>query len=451
MMGRALFAKNDQEFSRVAMLARDKGLALIEQGQLAHGAAYFSRVAVMFPDVCRGYALLFGQIKELTERYRAQSACASDVTPKQRCLIIALSVWGDRYIDLLIRFFIPSLLSPNNLPALCRIRDVSFDIYTPAGSVSTIQASASYRELTRYAKVNFITFADELITTPEYHQPGYRYRIFGGFHHLSIEHARALKGDVICIAPDGVHSDGAFTNFARLIDEGYRAVLFTGMKAQAEALLPILDSMRDESTQALTLPSRLLVALNAAHVHHDFKRFVMTKGNRGIPPGLSIMFFPNSHGFNARCFHLFPIILAADAINDNVAFDYFTLDSNSLLRMFPTPESWKGIKIVQHSDDGLMLDLEYAHEEIAYPENEFTPGQLLRQLPGYRANHFWHFKHRIVYHTDDTIDAIGTYDRRPDGSLERRYLPVSSIVDMTDDELAAWFEVNRAKLSTGHD
>ena len=448
VMGKALRIKGDhKEYDRIAILVRDKGLALIGRGELARGAAFFFRAAKEFFDVCHGYALLYRQLDEMTNAYRAQ-AMPSTSNAGRRRLIIAFAVWGDRYIDLLTRYFIPSILSPNNLPELSRIRDVSLDIYTPPNFIPAIKVSASYRQLLRYAKVDFIEFPLEIITQPEYTRfPAYRYYIYGGFHHLSIEHARAINADVICIAPDGVHSDGAFTNYARFVDQGYKAVLFTSMRGQAETLAPILDSMRDEDTQSLTLPSRTLVALSAAHVHHNFKRFILTKGNRGIPPGLSLMFFPNSHGFYIRCFHIHPIILAADAIKNNIAFDYFTVDSNSLLRMFPTPGSWKDVKVIQDSDDGIMLDLTYTYEEETYPECEFAPQQLLRQLPGYRANHFWHFSHRIVYHTDEVIDAIGTFDRKPDGSIERKFLPVSSAIDIKDDELAAWFEANRPKSS----
>jgi hypothetical protein len=66
-------------------------------------------------------------------------------------------------------------------------------------------------------------------------------------------------------------------------------------------------------------------------------------------------------------------------------------------------------------------------------------------LPGYHANHFWHFAHRIVYRTDEPIDAIGTFNRNPDGSLERVFLPVSSVIDVSDEELAAWFEAEPPK------
>ncbi len=446
VMVKALRMKGDQkEADRITLLARDKGLGLIERGELTRGAEFFSGIADAFPDVCRGYALLYGQINDMTIAHRAQADPGPSKSGRRR-LIIALAVWGDRYIDLFTRYFIPSILSANNLPALSRIREISFDIYIPAKFIDAIKKSASYRELRRYAEVDFITFSQDMLASPEYQRnPAYRYHIYGGFHHLSIEHARAMNADVICIAPDGVHSDGSFTNYAQFVDQGYKAVLFTSMRGQAETLVPILDSMRDENTQSLTLPARTLVALSAAHVHHNFKRFILTKGNRGIPPGLSLMFFPNPHGFYIRCFHIHPIILAAEAIKKDIAFDYFTVDSNSLLRLFPDPEDWKYLKIIQDSDDGMMMDLTYTYEEETYPECEFEPEQLLRQLPGYRANHFWHFSHRIVYHTNETIDVIGTFDRKPDGTLERKFLPVSSAIDISDEELAAWFDTNRPK------
>ena len=446
-IGKALCAKGDLEgLDRLASTVRDKGLALIERGELSRGAAFLAGVAGQFPETCRGLALLYNRIDDLTVAQRAQASRGVDRGAGLRRLIVAIPVWGDTYARLFKRYFIPSILSANNLPALSQIRQITFDVYAPDELVETIERSASCRELRGYAEVNFTTFPGEILSDPAYTRyPGFKHRMSGGFHHVSIEHARALDADLICISPDSIHSDGALTNYIRFIDQGYKAVLFTAMRGQAETLLPVLDAMRDETTQIMALPARKLVALNAANVHHDFKRYVMTKGNRGIPPGLSHMFFPNPHGFYIRCFHIFPVALAADAVRQDVAFDYFTLDSNFLSRLFPDAESWKQLKIIQDSDDGVMLDLAYSYEEEKYEEREFTREQLLRQLPGYRANHFWHFAHRIVYRSDEPIDAIGTFNRKPDGSLERVFLPVSSAIDVSDEELAAWFEAERPK------
>jgi tetratricopeptide (TPR) repeat protein len=447
VLGKALRGKGDaEEFDRLASTVRDKGLALIERGELGRGAAFLAGVAGQFPQTCRGLALLYNRINDLSGAHRAPASRGIDRSAGLRRLIVAIPVWGDAYVRLFTRYFIPSILSANNLPALSQIRRISFDVYTTGGFGEAIENSASCHELRRYAEVNFTTFPGEILSDPAYTQyPGFKHRMSGAFHHVSIEHARALDADLICISPDSIHSDGALTNYIRFIDQGYKAVLFTAMRGQAETLLPVLDAMRDETTQTLTLPVRKLVALNAANVHHDFKRYVMTKDNRGIPPGLSHMFFPNPHGFYIRCFHIFPVALAAEAVRRDVAFDYFTLDSNFLSRLFPDAESWKQLKVIQDSDDGVMLDLAFSYEELKYEEREFSREQLLRQLPGYRANHFWHFTHRIVYRTDQPIDTIGTFNRKPDGSLERVFLPVSSVIDVSDEELAAWFEAQRPK------
>jgi hypothetical protein len=446
VMAKALIAKDDiKERNRIAGIARDKGLALIEKGELAQGAAFFRQVAHAFPDTCRGLSILYERMNAITEFYRRRRSKRINRSTR-RSIIISLSVWGKSHVDLFMRYFVPSILSANNLPALSRVRRVEFDIYTIKEDIGRIKATPAYRKLKRYAKVNFMEFPTALLTCREYNElPGFKHRLFGGFHHTSIEHARAENADLMSVAPDGIYSDGALSSYARFIDQGCKAVLITGMKAQAEPLLPILDSMRDRTTQSITLPPRALVALNAAYVHHDFKRFIMTKGNTGIPPGLSLLFFPNPHGFYGRCFHLFPIVLSADAVKKDIAFDYFTLDSNSLTRIFPGPETWKDIKVIDDSDDGVMLDLAFSYEEPTFEPCEFSPEQLIRQLPGYRANHFWHFGHRIVYRADRPIDAVGTFNRKSDGTLERIFLPVSSAIDIADDKLADWFEAARPK------
>lgn len=436
--------KCDAEADEMGRHARDAGLRLIDRGELAAGAAFFAEAARSFPDVCRPYALLYGQIKTLTDAYRAMQVFPR--TKALRPLIISITVWGVRYTELFVRYFIPSILSANNIPALAGIRDVHFDIYTTAEFMPAISTASSFRELSRYAQIQMVEFSKEILATTEYERnSSLRYYIFGGFHHVSIERARALKADIICIAPDGVHSDGSFYNYARLVDQGYKAVMFTATRGQAETLRPILDRMRDEATQSLTLPSRALVALAARHVHHDFQRYIMSKDNNLVPEVLPCMFFPYPRGFHVRCFHLHPIIIAAEALEKNIVFDYHTVDSNLVSRLFPDPDEWRSIKIIDDTDDGVMMDLSYSYEQIPYPEIHFTPELLVRHLPVFRPNHFWHFSHRIDYHCDETLTEIGTFDRRPDGSLVPKRIPLSSALAMGDEDIAAWFEAHRTK------
>ncbi len=435
----------DQQAANVAWAACDMGMKLVGDGELASAAQFFADVAPAFPDVCEPYALLYGQINVMTNAHRDMRD-KPPASGARRRLVISISVWGERYTNLFTRYFLPSILSPNNIPALNRIREILFDLYTIPECVEMIRAAPSFQILRRYAKIRFVTFPDRILTSPEYQRtPGFRYYIYGGFHHVSIEHARTLGADIICIAPDGVHSDGSFYNYARYIDEGYKAVMFTATRGQAEKLLPILDQLRDETTQSLTLLPRTLVELVARHIHHEFQRYILTKNNRYVPSLLSIMLFPRPNGFFIRSFHLHPIIIAHEALQKDIPFDYTTVDDNLITHMFPDSTDWKNIKIIDDTDDGVMMDITYITPPHNQPEQTFTPNILIKQISNFRANHFWNFKHRIIYHCDATLDAIGTYDVQEDGSLVAKTLLVSSAIDMDDEKLEAWFEANKPK------
>jgi len=423
--------------------ARNSGIDLVANNALPEAVNFFKTLEKHFPATFEPLTLLYSQIDNMTAAYRAMRDTPSSEGGRRR-LVICITVWGEKYVDLFTQYFLPSILSPNNMPALSRIRDVIFDLYTTPEYAETIRSAPSFQELSRFVRVNFIMFSNRMVDSPGYRQwPLIRYYIYGGFHHVSIEHARTLDADIICIAPDGVHSDGSFYNYARFIDEGYKAVMFTATRGQAEKLLPILDGLRDEATHSLTLPPRTLVKLAAQHVHHDFQRFILTKENKHVPNVLSILMFPRPDGFYVRCFHLHPIIIAAEALQKDVVFDYLAVDANLIARLFPDPDEWNNIKIIDDTDDGVMVDLSYINPPQDLPVLEFARDILIDQIPIFTPNHFWHFKHRIKYHCDATLEAIGTYDADDDGRLSARAIPVNSVIDIDDEELARWFEENR--------
>ena len=438
---------HQQAADRITAEVLSRGLGLVSDGKLADGARFLEALAPAFSDRCEAYALLYGTINRQTEIYRAQQAPPRRAGERRK-LIIALTVWGDRYVHFMTNYFFPSILSANNVPLLSTIRDVQVDLYTTPQHVDAIRSAPSYQALSRFAKIDIIEFSERIIKSAEYSRnPNLRYMIYGGFHHAAIEHARSIRADIICIAPDGVHSDGSFTNYARFVDKGYKAVLFTSTRCQAETILPIFDRMRDPTSQSLTLPPRELVAIGAQNIHHDFQRYLMVKENRHVPEILTLMLFPQPHGFYMRCLHIHPIIVAAEALERPIAFDYGTVDSTFMTRMFPDPADWQSIKVIDDSDDGMMMDLTDAFAMQTYPERAFALQHLIDQLPHFKSNHFWNFGHRIDYHSDDTFETIGTFDLTDDGRLKPKAVPVASVI-MSDTAVAEWFQAHRPKAAT---
>jgi hypothetical protein len=210
--------------------------------------------------------------------------------------------------------------------------------------------------------------------------------------------------------------------------------------------MPILDGFRDTRTQALTIPPRKLVEINLRHVHQAHKGFVLTKGNRELPVDPSVLFFPHEHGAYVRCLHIHPIVLTANALKRDVRFDYYTVDMNCITNLFPAPNDWRKMRVIQDSDDAFMMDITYAYGSPIEPQNrEFTLEHLLERAPGYIGHHFWSFQHRINFHCDTKLDGITVYNRRPDGSLGPELLPVNARIDLDDEQVATWLEANRPK------
>ena len=429
----------------VGLQALDAGTQLIGNGRLVTGANFFRILVPIFPRIMTVYALLYGQIQSMRKQYILAANQAVKSEENKKCLLISISVWGDSYVELFTRYFLPSILAPNNIPAVAIRRNIHFDIYTTKTDKHKIQSTPSFRSIAKLCKINFIEFPDELISNPEYKRPhsNVRYLIYGGFHHLSMARARLLYADIICIAPDGVHADGSYRNYVNFIDEGYKAVVFTATRGQAETLRPELDKFISPKTHALVVPPRDLVYLALRNIHHDFQQYVVTKTNTKFPEISPILLFPEKHGIFAHCFHIHPIIISADTLIKEVKWDYATVDANLMSALFPSASDWKDIKVIDDTDDGVMLDLTYAIKNPTnYPENNFSihsiTTHLGAQMSYFQKHHLWCFTHQIKYHTDEELNALRTFNLDTNDNLVPREICISSNFNQVSEDLASW-------------
>jgi hypothetical protein len=436
--------------AQVADTAKRAAQHLVSIGAVHRAADFLGEVAPAFPDPLEPCALLYRQVSEVTERYRAE-ARGSMGAPAPRRLVLAVSVWGPRYVHLLMRYVVPSLLAEGNLPTVTRSREAHVDIYTTAEGAEAIRSAPAFAALGRYARIHFTLFSERILASPEYARPEslLRYRMFGAFHHLAIERARVLRADISLMTPDVVWSDGKLGSFVGFVDGGYDCVLATCVRSQAETVLPLLDRAFDPSSQALSVPPRRMVEINLRNVHHGWKGFILTKGNRNMVGEPSVLAFPHARGLHLRCLHIHPWLMSAAAIAKDIAFDYTPVDSTALERFFPDEDARRRMKVVQDSDQGWGLDVTYVYdaETSAFLEHdfEFSLGLLERNAAAFLPLHYRTFRHRIDVHCDAELDAIGTFDRRADGSLDPMALPVASRIDLDDETVAAWVEAIRPR------
>lgn len=184
-----------------------------------------------------------------------------------RPFYIVVVVWGREFRDYFLEYCLPSLLSPNNLPALVGRRPVKLLMATTAEDWDTASKTAVFRELKKVAEPVFLELPAKGDT------PYWLHSIYG--HQACCEMAVRDKAYRILVCPDTLYSDGALSRLHDLACNGAQAVLKLVspltktdrfFKALADHGMLPEQSARDTG-HALTCTSRQLVKLATAAMH----------------------------------------------------------------------------------------------------------------------------------------------------------------------------------------
>lgn len=431
------------------------GIELVTSGRLKEAVEFFIPLQKIFSKLYEPYAILYHIILEMQCSYR-ESRLEREKEEKKP-LIIAFVVWGDRYINLFSEYCIPSMLAAGNIPELVKMREVSIDIYAHKKDITNLKKSMSFKDLADICDINFIEFPEVLVTCDGYKANNhFRYNIYGGFHHLSIERARSIGADIICLGPDNLFSDGVFSSYIKYIDEGYEAVLSTSMRAQAEALTPFLDKIKDPQTNILSVSADEVVEFSAQYIHNNFLQYVVT--DNFLPPcQVPYFIIPHKHGFYIRGEHFHAAIISAKAIDKskNILWRYTTLDAKEVVAtLFPNEEYQEKIKIITDSDDGIMLDITYGSPDANPGLLDHISGKRLEKYSekyfdeiskNFNRQELWTFMHTIDYRMKKEMRSMRAYLYDTEGFLKPKEFP---LLETSKDVLLILKEWSRKKSNT---
>ena len=422
---------------------------LLFQGRLKETRMFSLSLYKKFPEIFEPYAILYDIIYKKQEEYRGAPTLDIKHGQKKKVLL-SFTVWGDKYIGLFCDYCIPCLLAPGNLPAVSEKRDILMDIYAHAEDIQKIKSHEAFIKLSEICDINFIEFPKRIITCEGYkiNDSIFRYNIYGGFHHLSIERARSIGADVICLGPDNLYSDGSFANYVRFIDEGYSAVLFTCTRAQAEFLVPVLDRMKDPEKKYLSITSDELVEFSAQYIHHSFLHYFVTDSM--TPSWRHGFFIPDKHGLYIRSFHFHPVIISAEVIDrsKDIKWAYNTVDFKLITALFPDKKDWQKMKFITDSRDGIMLDIAYGSPGLHHQKRIlFTDNFLDGLRKAINENEFWNFQFAVDYKTDKEINSVRGYVYGDDGNLHPVDFPINDTIENIRKRIDDWYINRKSKLS----
>lgn len=305
----------------------------------------------------------------------------------QRPFYFYVVCWGEQYRNYLIELCLPSLLAPNNIPALDSRNKSFFLICTTREDWEVIQTAPIFRLLESTIKPVWI----------EMPNPGpdeSKMLLMSRGHKAAAGMAFRDRAIGVLLAPDLVLSDGTIAEIQRLALDGKRLVLAAALRFSMDPIVEIFKArrlmVRDEP---LTLPPRELMDIALKNLHSEFLRYDWDAPYYADFPIASYWSVPDGSGIVVRSFSWAPILIDYGSMKEHrdQTLGSWTIDGDYVNQNFPgVRPSDRDVHVVTDSDNLALVSLSREAEYSYHPlvghwmksipvAGEWTKGHLLHR------------------------------------------------------------------------
>lgn len=271
---------------------------------------------------------------QLGEVYRARH-------PDTDIFTMGCIVWGDEYVGNFLKYNLRSMLSPGNLPALSAQGRIVMSIVTDAAGEARMRAAAVFRELARYAEIEFTTIPPEVIgILRRGHLVQHFYILYGMLDHCSIYFAQGARSHLFMIPVDAIVADGSLNNMANYRREGYECCGGGNIVAETETFLSALDQ-RFGDEGPIRISTEELATLAVEHAHHYFRSQVLASENVDFGKHPRELFWPVNGGVEIHSVFIHPLFTTASGIAKYIRKHFANVDYGMIPRMFSSPVTIK--------------------------------------------------------------------------------------------------------------
>jgi dTDP-4-dehydrorhamnose reductase len=311
---------------------------------------------------------------------------------------VLIPLWGSRYIDDFVKFALPSLLAPGNLPLLagaCRVTVVfltakkDFAHFRQQPAISGVLAS--------YCKLDFIPIDDLILGVHSYAVP------------LTLAYLRGMtetgenmtRTYFLCYNADFILADGSLKPVLRHILEGRSVILAPSFRVTAETVKPVLWQQFLRPHGQFSMRPRDMARLAFKDIHP-------TVISRIVNQDLFHSYYPNQiywrvddHTLLARFYLIMQLCIRperrVESINNFVDYAF-------LPEMCPSGD----MVAISDSDEFFMMELQPTEAE-----NEFIrPGPTRIRHVAKSVSEWTTPRHReisrfeLVFHTEDLPESL---------------------------------------------
>jgi len=235
-------------------------------------------------------------------------------------LLVHFAVWGAGYTSRFLEYCLPSLLAPDNLPAIGRERRVRVLIHTDDASLEALGRAPLLHRLQEHCELDIQPYPGSLTETSsrisrEDAQIGRNasYLFLGAFQSIAIDLASRARARVMLLVPDIVIEEHLFPRIDELFGHGYKIVTCQTPTIDFGRARSVLGRAR-RPEGSISISPEALAGLQVKHLHPAFAARCVTPGNGDFYP-CAQQLFPYQDGFVIRALHYHPIAISPEALD----------------------------------------------------------------------------------------------------------------------------------------
>jgi len=312
-----------------------------------------------------------------------------------KSVTLLLPVWGDRFISRFLEFCLPTLLAPNNVPALARELPCRFVLLSRESDEQLILSHPLWQRLKKFCDAE-IELVDDLIT--------------GGNHTATITLAfeRGLRGTAgairdscfVFLMSDYIVADGSLKSVLEAIKNGASAVLVGNFQVTAEDAVPVLRAGLDPSSPEVVLQPRDLMRWSLGHLHPATVANIANFGLTHNAHTNRLFWRVDESTLIGRFYLMHPIAIRPEVNDFTVAASW---DYSFVPELCPSGR----VVTLTDSDDYLVVEM----QPRGYEKSNLRPGPIgVAELAGSlaewtTARHRANIEDTLVFHAADVPTA----------------------------------------------
>lgn len=309
---------------------------------------------------------------------------------------IITAVWGEQYTNLFLDLCVPNQLNPANLPALGKLAEVTYKVYTTGSELDRIAHDPGIQKVSSLARVEIL--AMDHFFRGDSHPAGLHLHQMSMIHRISAASAMRENSAMVFLSPDSLWSDGFLTKIHEAALRGKRMVMAFAPRTVMENAVPDIKSLCDPANGRLSLSNRTLAGIGLRHMHPLIR--ACYADSLVFPESPVLTIWKAKGGLLARSLFLHPLMIWPKVKG---ALPYGPIDTEYLGYACPDYEDYH---VASDSDEITYIELSHSGKtsHLLSP-NRFSPEKhsAFVKIKGSHI-HRRFLAEKIRYHSEDITD-----------------------------------------------